>query len=283
MTEKKIKPSSGYFFILIHLVALIITVFLLIKVPLLGILGLLLTIFSLKGFLVIKPNEACVLVLFGEYEGTIYGEGFYWVNPLSNRTKVSLRARNLNGEILKVNDKQGNPVKIAAVIVWKIVDTTKAIFNVDDYELYVRIQSEASVRDLASIYPYDNFEEDNLNEVTLRSGANVVNNMLESTLSDRLHPAGIAIVEARISHLAYAEEIASAMLQRQQARAIISARREIVEGAVGMVEMALHQLNQKNIVNLSDEKKVDIVSSLLIVLCSDRSVNPVIQTGNNQS
>jgi len=217
-------------------------------------------------------------VLFGTYTGTIKSSGFYWVNPFTKRHRISLRARNLNGQSLKVNDKIGNPVEIAAVIVWQVQDTAKAVFHVDDYNKYVSIQSEAAVRHLAGVCPYDNFEEENA-EVTLRGGTEKVNELLEQELNERLAPAGIKVIEARISHLAYAQEIAGAMLRRQQATAIIAARRQIVEGAVGMVEMALAKLSEREIVHLDEERKAAMVSNLLVVLCGDKEVNPIVNTG----
>lgn len=228
--------------------------------------------------MIVNPNESMVLVLFGTYKGTVKENGFYWVNPFFSRKKISLKARNLNGTPLKVNDKIGNPIEIAAVIVWQVKDTFKAAFEVDDYVQYVHIQSEASVRHLAGICPYDNFEDESA-EITLRGGSGNVNSMLENELNERLAPAGIIVIEARISHLAYASEIASAMLQRQQATAVVAARKQIVEGAVGMVEMALHKLSEKSIINLDEERKAAMVSNLLVVLCGDKNVNPVINAG----
>lgn len=235
-------------------------------------------LFFIRGFLVLNPNEANVLILFGTYKGTVKTSGFHWVNPFYIRNFISLRARNLNGQSLKVNDKIGNPVEIAAVIVWQVEDTAKATFEVDDFIKYVNIQSEAAVRHLAGICPYDNFEEENA-DVTLRGGAEKVNQLLENELNERLAPAGIKVIEARISHLAYAQEIAGAMLRRQQATAVVAARRLIVEGAVGMVEMALAKLSEREIVHLDEERKAAMVSNLLVVLCGDKEVNPVVNTG----
>jgi regulator of protease activity HflC (stomatin/prohibitin superfamily) len=235
-------------------------------------------IFFVRGFLVVYPNEANVLVLFGTYKGTVKESGFHWVNPFYLRDRISLRARNLNGQSLKVNDKLGNPVEIAAVIVWQVQDTAKASFEVDDFTKYVNIQSEAAVRHLAGICPYDNFEEENA-DVTLRGGAEKVNQLLEMELNERLAPAGIKVIEARISHLAYAQEIAGAMLRRQEATAVVAARRLIVEGAVGMVEMALAKLSEREIVDLDEERKAAMVSNLLVVLCGDKEVNPIVNTG----
>jgi len=216
--------------------------------------------------------------LFGHYTGTVKNDGFYWVNPLAFKKKLSLRAFNLNGQQLKVNDKVGNPIEIAAVIVWQVKDTAKAVFAVENYIQYVNIQSEAAVRHLANMFPYDNFEDESAT-VTLRDGAEQVSIMLEQELNARLARAGIEVLEARISHLAYAPEIANAMLQRQQATAIIAARKLIVEGAVSIVEMALDRLSEKEIVTLDEERKASMVSNLLVVLCGERAVSPVVNTG----
>lgn len=210
--------------------------------------------------------------------GTIKENGFFWVNPFYISKKLSLRARNLNGEKLKVNDGVGNPIEIAAVIVWKVSDTFKALYEVDDYVNFVRIQSEAAIRVLANKYPYDQFEDENA-DLTLLSGAEKVNEELEKALHDRLESAGIVIIEARISHLAYAQEIAGAMLQRQQAIAIVAARKKIVEGAVGMVDLALTKLQEGKIVDFDEHSKAAMVSNLMVVLCSDRSAHPVINAG----
>jgi regulator of protease activity HflC (stomatin/prohibitin superfamily) len=216
--------------------------------------------------------------LFGKYVGTVKKDGFFWVNPFTLKRKLSLKAFNLNGQQLKVNDKMGSPIEIAAVIVWQVKDTAKAVFSVEDYLQYVNIQSEAAVRHLANSFPYDHLEDETA-QITLRDGAEHVSLLLEQELNDRLDRAGIEILEARISHLAYAPEIANAMLQRQQASAIIAARKQIVEGAVGMVEMALSRLSEKNIVELDEERKAAMVSNLLVVLCGERAVSPVVNTG----
>ncbi|HEY8927808.1 MAG TPA: SPFH domain-containing protein [Mucilaginibacter sp.] len=235
-------------------------------------------LFILPGFIVVNPNESKVLTFFGSYTGTVKKEGFHWVNPFTVKKKVSLKAFNLNGQQLKVNDSVGNPIEIAAVIVWQIKNTASAVFAVENYLQYVNIQSEAAVRHLANMFPYDNMEDESAT-ITLRGGAEEVSHLLEKELNERLDRAGIEVLEARISHLAYAPEIAHTMLQRQQAAAIISARRLIVEGAVGMVDMALTRLSEKNIVDLDEERKAAMVSNLLVVLCGDRSVNPVVNTG----
>jgi regulator of protease activity HflC (stomatin/prohibitin superfamily) len=277
--ETSIKPISGFAMTALAVLLLIAgIVFFINLIPLGGAISLVLFILVFRGLIVINPNEAIVLVLFGTYTGTVKSGGFYWVNPFTGRHRISLRARNLNGQSLKVNDKIGNPVEIAAVIVWQVEDTAKAVFQVDDYNKYVTIQSEAAVRHLAGVCPYDNFEEENA-EVTLRGGTEKVNELLEQELNERLAPAGIKVIEARISHLAYAQEIAGAMLRRQQATAIVAARRQIVEGAVGMVEMALEKLSEREIVQLDEERKAAMVSNLLVVLCGDKEVNPIVNTG----
>jgi len=278
--EKIITPPSGVRMIALFVVLLLCGLlamatqsFVVVEV-ILFISGILI----LPGFIINNPNEAKVLTLFGEYVGTVKTDGFFWVNPLTIKKKVSLKARNLNGHQIKVNDKLGNPIEIAAVVVWQIKETAKATFAVEDYLQYVAIQSEAAVRHLANIFPYDNFEDEEAT-ITLKDGAEKVSSLLEAELSERLSRAGIEVVEARISHLAYAPEIASAMLQRQQATAVIAARKLIVEGAVGMVEMALDRLSEKNIVELDEERKAAMVSNLLVVLCGDRNVQPVVNTG----
>lgn len=229
------------------------------------------------GFFFLNPNAAMVLVLFGEYKGTVKSNGFFWVNPLYAKKTISLRARNFDSEKIKVNDKVGNPIQIGVILVWQVRDTFKASFEVDNYENFVRIQSDSAVRKLAGMYPYDNFDDDS--EVTLRSGYDEVNAALEENLKNRLDIAGIRVIEARIGYLAYAPEIASAMLRRQQATAVVSARTKIVEGAVGMVQMALQQLSQQQIVDLDEERKAAMVSNLMVVLCSDKDVSPVVNTG----
>ena len=238
------------------------------------ILGLILI---LRGFIVLQPNQACVLLLFGRYIGTVKTEGFYWANPFYTKRKISLRLHNLNGEKIKVNDKAGNPIEIAAVIVWKVVDTFAACFEVNDYMGYVMIQSESALRHLASAYPYDSWEGEGT--VTLRGSIDEVSKALENELEQRLEKAGVHVVEARLSHLAYAPEIAEAMLKRQQASAIIAARQKIVEGAVGMVRMALDLLREEKVVELDDERKASMVSNLLVVLCGETNAQPVINAG----
>jgi regulator of protease activity HflC (stomatin/prohibitin superfamily) len=235
-------------------------------------------VFILPGLTIVNPNESKVLTLFGKYQGSVKQDGFFWVNPFTVKKKVSLKAFNLNGQQLKVNDSVGNPIEIAAVIVWQIKDTAKAVFAVENYLQYVNIQSEAAVRHLANSFPYDHIEDESAS-ITLRGGSEQVGILLVQELNERLERAGIEVLEARISHLAYAPEIAHAMLQRQQASAIISARRLIVEGAVGMVEMALQKMEEKNIIELDEERKAAMVSNLLVVLCGDKSVSPIVNTG----
>ena len=278
--EKIITPPSGYLAFTLFLVLLLGGIAALATQHfVLGPVVLLLNfVLVLPGLIINDPNESKVLTLFGKYVGTVKADGFFWVNPLTVKKKVSLKARNLNGHQIKVNDKLGNPIEIAAVVVWQIQETAKATFAVEDYLQYVNIQSEAAVRHLANIFPYDNFEDEEAT-ITLKNGAEKVSTLLEAELSERLSRAGIQVLEARISHLAYAQEIASAMLQRQQATAVIAARKLIVEGAVGMVEMALERLSEKNIVELDEERKAAMVSNLLVVLCGDRNVQPVVNTG----
>jgi regulator of protease activity HflC (stomatin/prohibitin superfamily) len=243
-----------------------------------GIILMLLAVFLLKGIMVVNPNHARICMFFGKYVGTVKSNGLLWVNPFFSVIKISLRSENLESTRLKVNDKMGNPIEIAAVIVWQVSDTYKAAFEVVNYNHYVKIQSEAAVRHLATTCPYDHMEDENAT-ITLRDGGEQVNALLEKELNDRLEPAGILIKEARISHLAYAPEIAGAMLQRQQATAIVAARFKIVEGAVGMVELALEQLSKKGIVQLDEEKKAAMVSNLMVVLCGEKAATPVLNTG----
>jgi len=237
-----------------------------------------LAIFTALGLMVVNPNESSVLVLFGEYKGTIKRNGFFWVNPFYVKKKISLRARNLNREPIKVNDKLGNPIMIGCVLVWKVRDTFKAAFEVDDYAHFVDIQSESATRKLAGHYAYDNFDDEQ-KEITLRAGGEEVHQALERELSERLSMAGIEVLEARISYLAYASEIAGAMLRRQQATAVVAARTKIVEGAVSMVELALDQLSKKNVIELDEDKKAAMISNLMVVLCSDKDTTPVVNTG----
>jgi regulator of protease activity HflC (stomatin/prohibitin superfamily) len=245
---------------------------------LLGILSIILSIFLFKGVMVVNPNHSRVCMFFGKYVGTVKENGLLWVNPLYSTQKITLRSQNLESARLKVNDKIGNPIEIAAVIVWQVSDTYKAAFEVDDYDHYIKVQSEAAVRHLATTCPYDHMEDESAT-ITLRDGGETVNSMLEQELNERLAPAGIIVKEARISHLAYAAEIAGAMLQRQQATAIVAARTKIVEGAVGMVELALEHLSRKGIVQLDEERKAAMVSNLMVVLCGERGAQPILNTG----
>ena len=243
-----------------------------------GILLSILFIFMVIGFKVINPNGSLVMVLFGAYKGTIRQNGFFWVNPFYVTRHISLRARNFDSEPIKVNDKIGNPIKIGFVLVWRVLDTYKAVFDVDDYQHFVLVQSDAALRKLAGLYPYDNFE-DHEAEIALRSGGEEVNDELENEIRERLQIAGIEVIEARINYIAYAEEIANAMLRRQQAAAVVAARFKIVEGAVSMVQMALEQLSDKKIVEFDEEKKAAMVSNLMVVLCGDKDATPVVNTG----
>lgn len=230
----------------------------------------------LVGFTVVNPNESRVVTLFGVYKGSMKQPGFWWVNPLTTRRKLSLRIRNFESGKLKVNDHDGNPIEIGSIVVWRIVETFEAAFNVDDYEHFVHVQSESALRNLATTYPYDSHEDGSM---SLRVSTNEVAAQLRTEIQDRLAKAGIDVIEARISHLAYAPEIAGAMLRRQQASAVVAARSKIVEGAVGMVQMALEEICRKNVVTLDEERKATMVSNLLVVLCSERGVEPVVNTG----
>lgn len=240
-----------------------------------GVLGIMLAFVLFNGHFTLEPNEASVLLLFGDYRGTVRESGFHWANPFFTRQKLSLRARNLNGDRLKVNDKRGNPIEIAAVVVWRVEDSAQAVFDVERYEEFVRIQCESAVRHLANSFAYDHGEE---TEITLRSSGEVVAEALTKELQERVSRAGVVIEEARLSHLSYAPEIASAMLRRQQAEAIIAARQKIVHGAVSMVQMALRELADKDIV-FDDPSRTSMVSNLLVVLCGEREAQPVISTG----
>ncbi|OAB81555.1 SPFH domain-containing protein [Cochleicola gelatinilyticus] len=279
--EKSSTPPNGYTMLFLFLLiffgsiaALVITkqfwfIFLIVA-----------SLVMLPGFVLVNPNGSRVLLLFGKYIGTIRKNGLFWVNPFFTKTKISLRARNFDSERLKVNDKLGNPIIISTILVWRVRDTHKAAFDVDNYENFVRIQTDAAVRELASKYPYDNFADEGLDEdITLRSSMAEVNEALEKELEERLAIAGIEVLESRIGYLAYSNEIASAMLKRQQATAIVAARHKIVEGAVSMVEMALNELNKKQIVDLDEDKKAAMVSNLMVILCSDKDASPVVNAG----
>lgn len=312
IVEKPYKAASGWFFLLLCIVFIFggpgvmihhaATVFG--EPPAWKIITMIVMLISgvitLFGFMAITPNDSRVLLLFGDYKGTVKDSGFFWVNPFYSKKKVSLRVRNFEtgsqqtpeqkdaaGKVIakkghtagrpsKVNDRDGNPVDISAVVVWKVVDTAEALFEVDDYEDYVRVQTEAALRILASRHPYDS--EDH--ETSLRGSTTEVSDQLKYDVQERLHKCGVNVIEARISHLAYSQEIAAAMLQRQQASAVVAARSRIVEGAVGMVQMALDQLSEKQIVELDDERRAAMVSNLLVVLCSDKHTQPVVNTGS---
>ena len=293
--EKAIHVPNGWLMLLINIALLLGAVGLLvgfifsaiecargnISIPNFYLLGSALLVAAVGGFLcaghfTLQPNEGRVLILFGAYKGSVRDSGFHWTNPLNTKKRISLRLRNLNGEKLKVNDKRGNPIEIAVVVVWRVEDTAQACFDVDHYEEYVDVQSESAVRHLANCYAYDRGEE---NEITLRSGVEEVSTALQKELQQRVAKAGVLVEEARLTHLAYAPEIAGAMLRRQQAEAIIDARQKIVHGAVSMVEMALHDLAEKDVVQLDEERKAAMVSNLLVVLCGETEAQPVINTG----
>jgi regulator of protease activity HflC (stomatin/prohibitin superfamily) len=282
--ESTFKPMSGYAGLLLMLILGIggIVLGIMLKNPAIIIIAVLIFIFISIGLTAVSPNGSRVLTLFGAYKGTVRDNGFFFINPFYKKQRISLRARNLDTPPIKVNDSLGNPIKIGAVVVWKVKETFRAAFDVDDYQSFVNIQSEAAIRKLAGQYPYDDFEDEDtgqINHLTLRSGGAEIDEKLEDALTRRLQIAGIEVIEARISYLAYSEEIASAMLQRQQATAIIAARRKIVEGAVGMVDDALKQLSAKKIVELDDDKRAAMVSNLLVVLCSDKAASPIVNAG----
>ena len=279
--EKTSSPSSGYVMLFVFLLLFIggIAAIFITRSPWFGAL-IFFSLFILPGFVLVNPNGSRVLLLFGEYKGTIKKNGLFWVNPFFTKQKISLRARNFDSERLKVNDKLGNPIIISTILVWRVRDTHKAAFDVDNYEHFVRIQTDAAVRELASKYPYDNFADEGTDEdITLRSSMSEVNEALERELEERLDIAGIEVLESRIGYLAYANEIASAMLRRQQATAIVAARHKIVEGAVSMVEMALEELSRKQIIDLDEERKAAMVSNLMVILCSDKDAAPVVNAG----
>ncbi|MBT8184936.1 MAG: SPFH domain-containing protein [Eudoraea sp.] len=279
--EKKSVPISGYIMLFIFILLLVGGILTLIKYEtLLAVIAIILAVVMIPGFVLVNPNGSRVLLLFGKYVGTIKKNGFYWVNPFYVKKKISLRASNFDSERLKVNDKLGNPVMISTILVWRVTDTNKAAFDVDDYQNFVRVQTDAAVRKLASMYPYDNFADEGLDEdITLRSSVNEVSEALEMEVQERLSMAGIEVLEARIGYLAYAQEIANAMLKRQQATAIVAARHKIVEGAVSMVDMALEELSKNEIVELDEERKAAMVSNLMVVLCSDKDAAPIVNAG----
>jgi regulator of protease activity HflC (stomatin/prohibitin superfamily) len=282
--EQTFKPGSGW--VMLTVLALMIVGIVLafrdsVESPIALATGIALSVIAsllMIGFFIIEPNNARVMVLFGTYKGTVKENGFFWANPFFSKKLISLRARNFNSERIKVNDRIGNPVEIASVIVWQVKETAKALFEVDDFKAYVILQSEAAVRSLAGKYSYDDFGDEH-DKITLRGGGQVINDELEKELVERLELAGIHVIEARISHLAYAPEIAGAMLQRQQASAIVAARTKIVDGAVGMVEMALQRLAEKEVVHLDNDRKAAMVSNLMVVLCSEKSTTPIVNAG----
>ena len=284
IAEKQANKTNGFvmLFVLFALIALEVYLFfglvmtkntqiLWIFLPL-----ILLLVIVLSGFIVVQPNESRVLIFFGKYIGTVRNSGFWWVNPFTIKRKVSLRIRNFNSDKIKVNDLHGNPIEIGAVVVWKVIDSAKAVFDVENYEEFVDIQSETAIRSLASEYPYDTDDE---SKASLRGTPQEIADNLKGQLEKRLEVAGVDILESRISHLAYAQEIAQAMLRRQQAEAIIAARQKIVEGAVGMVEMALKSLSEQKIVTLDEDKKATMVNNLMVALVSENDVQPIINTG----
>ncbi|MCF6217128.1 MAG: SPFH domain-containing protein [Emcibacter sp.] len=283
--ESKARTLSGYLMVFVLLSVFIVAIYFFVvmvkssTVPILPMVILVLDIFLMTGFFMVQPNMGRILMLFGKYVGTEKKVGLRWANPFyfpALEKPISLRVRNFNGDTIKVNDKLGNPIEIGCVVVWKVVDTAEAAFEVDDYSDFVTIQSEAALRNMAASYPYDQHEE---GEMSLRSHAQDVAKKLQTEVQERLKKAGVEVLETRISHLAYAPEIAHAMLQKQQASAIISARKLIVQGAVGMVEQALDQLSKKQVINLDEERKAAMVSNLLVVLCSDNNAQPIVNTG----
>ncbi|ALO15208.1 SPFH domain / Band 7 family protein [Salinivirga cyanobacteriivorans] len=277
--EKTFKAINGYGMLTLILLLFVgsIAGVIVVKFIPLFIITLLSLILSI-GFVIVNPNESAVLVLFGAYKGTIKNYGFFWVNPFFVKKKISLRARNFDSDPIKVNDKVGNPIKIGLVLVWKVEETFRAAFQVDDFQHFVLVQSEAALRKIAGVYPYDNFEDEDA-DLTLRSGGEQINHELEKEIAERLELAGIHVIEARINYIAYAEEIASAMLRRQQAAAVIAAREKIVEGAVGMVDMALKAFEGKEVITLDEESKAAMVSNLMVVLCSDEAATPIVNAG----
>lgn len=283
MTEKLISPISGFTMTAFWFIILLIGIFSLLGyaggLPIIAILCFGANIIMLKGFSIINPNESIVCTFLGKYVGSVKQDGFVWLNPLYSCKGLSLRARNLETDKIKVNDKLGNPIIISAVVVWKVQDTAKTLFEVENYLLFMKLQCDSAVRHLAGCYAYDHFD-DAEKEITLRAGGDIINDELEKELHIRLAHAGLGVIEARITHLVYAEEIAHAMLQRQQATAMVAARSKIVEGAVGMVDMALKKLAADNIVELDEERKAAMVSNLLVVLCSDRAASPVVNAGS---
>ncbi len=279
--ERSMVPTNGYLMLVVFLILFGGGIYLLISQQNPWyIVAIIAAIIIGLGFIMVQPNNSRVLLLFGEYIGSVKQNGFYWVNPFYTKKKISLRASNFDSERLKVNDKLGNPIMISTILVWRVLDTYKAAFDVDNYENFVRVQTDAAVRKLASMYPYDNFADDGHEEdITLRSSVNEVSETLEKEIEERLKIAGIEVLEARIGYLAYAQEIANAMLKRQQATAIVAARHKIVEGAVSMVEMALYELNKKELLELDEERKAAMVSNLMVILCGDKDASPIVNAG----
>ena len=282
--EQPARTSNGWVALTILLIALAIEAVATVLIgrlesgfSVIPVVLLIITGFCLQGLFIVNPNEAAVAIVFGKYAGSIKIPGFWWMNPFAKKRHISLKIRNFESGHLKVNDKEGNPIEIAAIVVWKVVETAEALFNVDSYENYVQVQSEAAIRNLTTSYPYDTHIE---GEVSLRGNTAEIAEKLKGEIHDRLAKAGVEVIEARISHLAYAPEIAGAMLRRQQASAIIAARQRIVEGAVSMVQMALEKLEKDHIVKLDEERKAAMVSNLLVVLTSDRDAQPVVNTGS---
>jgi regulator of protease activity HflC (stomatin/prohibitin superfamily) len=277
--EIDFKSSSGYAaLVLMFLALLAIPFFILSRVPPLAIVAMIAFVFIAKGMYMLQPNQSALVMLFGSYRGTDYSTGLRWANPFFNKTKVSLRLRNFNSEKLKVNDKRGNPIEIAAAVVWKVSDTARAVLDIDHYEQYVPIQAEAALRHLANQYSYDHIEDEE-GALTLRAGGDEIIGKLKNELQERFEKAGLRIEDARLTHLAYAPEIAGAMLRRQQAEAVIGARKQIVLGAVSMVEMALNGLTERGVVELDAERRAQMVSNLLVVLCAESEAQPVINAG----
>jgi len=285
ITENKINAKSGLTMLFTLLVLLLLDIVLIviagnvriIPLMIICILALPVIFVSLFGLFMVHPNESKVLQLFGRYIGTVKDTGLRWANPFYSKKAVSVKVRNFESGQLKVNDSAGNPIEIATVVVWKVVDTAEAIFEVDDYESFVQIQTEAALRNMASAHPYESHQGE---KITLRSSPQEIAELLQKEVQDRLDKAGVKVIEARISHLAYAPEIAASMLKRQQAQAIVSARTQIVEGAVGMVEIALSELSKRQIIELDDERKAAMVSNLLVVLCGEENAQPIINSGS---
>ena len=286
IVERETWRFSGFLMFLVELILLGLWIYLIVVYShdiggggeiVVGIFCLLLFILALNGFFVVQPNESRILIFFGTYVGSLREPGFWWSNPFTVKRHVLLRIRNFNGDKLKVNDSQGNPVEIAAVVVWRVVDSAKALFDVENYETFVGIQSETAIRALATAYPYDSHEEEG---TSLRGSPDEIADKLRQEVQKRLQIAGVEVMEARINHLAYAPEIAQAMLRRQQAQAVIAARQKIVEGAVGMVDMAIKMLSEQKVIELDEEKKATMVNNLLVALVSEQEVSPVINTGS---